>query len=69
MYHLTEGSYCCENTVYTGYGIANEQIAIEDVTCDKGAMEKLVVLCNRTSLSSAHLMDVVQDFLGAIEEV
>ncbi len=69
MYHLIEGTYCCEDTVYTGYGIGNEQISVEDVTCDKGAMEKLIALCNCTALSSIHLMDVVQDFMGSIGEV
>ena len=69
MYHMTEGTYCCENTAYTGYGIGNDQITVEDVTCDKGAMEQLVALCNCSALSSLHLMDVVQDFMGALEEI
>ena len=48
------------------YIIGNEQIilkTIPDVSSDRKAIEKLIILCNEESLSPCHLDDVVDDFL------
>lgn len=37
-----------------------------DVTIEKGSLEKLVNLCNREKLSLCHLDDIIEDFLGML---
>ncbi|MBS5725369.1 MAG: hypothetical protein KHW59_06270 [Clostridiales bacterium] len=63
MYQLTEETFFCEGVSYTAYGIQSKQMTIKNITCNKNALEKLVALCNRISLSSIHLPEVVEDFL------
>ena len=36
---------------------------INDITCDRLSLERLVDLCNRENLSLIHLNDVIDDFL------
>ena len=44
-------------------GSATVIACINDVTFDRQAIAKLVSLCNQLELSTAHLHDVVEDFL------
>lgn len=53
------------------YGIAfyvqgRELRRVDDITTDRAALTKLVELCNREKLSSCHLHDIIDDFLGCI---
>ena len=45
-------------------GTATIVVSVHDVTTDKQALYELVSLCNRSELSTVHLMDVVEDFLA-----
>ena len=45
-------------------GTANIIHSIRDVSSDLSLMTELVNLCNRLSLSTCHLTDVVSDFLA-----
>lgn len=56
--------------VYSSYGIAvidktgKTVRTVHDITCDRAALEKLVLLCNRLELAPCHLDDVIDDFLS-----
>ena len=63
MYQVITGIYRIEGRTYTGYGIGNEEIKVENITCVKKEMETLVEICNRQQLADIHLMDIVEDFL------
>lgn len=64
MYQMISGSYCIEGISYTGYGIRCGDLVLEDITCDKAAMQELVQMCNDEGLETVHLTDIIEDFLG-----
>ncbi len=74
-YGITEEVYSLGNDRRVSYGIAayaeddNDGTAtivasVHDVTADKKALMKFVLLCNTLKLSVIHLNDVVEDFLA-----
>ena len=66
MYKLISKKYRMENASYIGYGIAtfDETVRIEDISVEKGEVEKLIVSCNDFDVSPVHLTDIVADFLN-----
>lgn len=66
MYKLISKKYYIENTSYIGYGIATSDVTvrIEDISTEKGEVEKLVGRCNDFDVSPVHLTDIVMDFLN-----
>lgn len=68
-YITVESTYKININERKSYGIAvcdAEQTVLEtisDISPDYEAIEKLVNLCNKESLSPCHLNDVVRDFL------
>lgn len=74
-YGVTEEIYSLGASSRVSYGIAAYAYAeedgtativasVHDVTSNKQALYELVSLCNRSELSTVHLMDVVEDFLA-----
>ena len=70
-YILCRETYKTKQYDRVSYGIAayaeEEQTCVarlHDITSDKNALAKLVLLCNRLQLSPNHLYDVVEDFLA-----
>ena len=51
-----------QGTVHITYGI-EAYYSIADISTDRQAVSDLVEECNRLSLSSIHLSDVVEDFI------
>ena len=68
MYKLISKKYCMENMSYIGYGITMRDgtVRIEDISTEKGKVEKLIVSCNDLDVSPVHLKDIVIDFLNKI---
>ena len=66
MYKLISKEYSIEGITYIGYGIeaADGQGRVEDLSTEKGEVEKLIALCNDLCLSCLHLEDIAADFLG-----
>ena len=66
MYKLISRKYRMENASYIGYGIAtfDETVRIEDISTEKGEVEKLIGSCNGLCVSPVHLTDIVMDFLN-----
>ena len=68
-YITVESTYAFDTIERKSYGIAicdSEQTVLEtiaDISHNYEAIEKLVNLCNKESLSPCHLNDVVRDFL------
>jgi hypothetical protein len=68
-YIRVESTYKIDTCERKSYGIAicdGEQNVLEtiaDISSDVAAIESLVSLCNKESLSPCHLHDVVRDFL------
>ena len=63
MYAVVAKEYCQDEKTYQSYGIQYADRVIDDITLDKGALERLVELCNRLELSVCHIDDVIEDFL------
>jgi len=74
-YGITEEIYTLGDDRRVSYGIAaysNSEsdgtativVSIRDISSDKSQISKLVNVCNRLSLSTYHLMDVICDFLA-----
>lgn len=74
-YGVTEEIYSVGHSFRTSYGIAAYAdfaedgtativSSVHDITADKQTITKFVALCNRSNLSTIHLNDVVDDFLG-----
>ena len=71
FYRICEGEFVSDDFgKYKSYGIVaygsfgTPVRVIEDITTNKGAMEKLVSLCNDLELSLSHLDYVIEDFIG-----
>ena len=64
MYQTTVDTYSLNDRTYTAYGIAFEDIRIDDLSFDKEAIDALVELYNRSGLDPLHLRDAVEDFLA-----
>ena len=69
-YILCRETYKTKRSERIAYGIAayakNTKtcvVRLHDITSDKDALTRLVLLCNRLQLSPIHLHDVVEDFL------
>ena len=70
-YILCKETYQAGSNERIAYGIAayakNTKtcvVSLHDITSDKDALTRLVLLCNRLQLSPVHLYDVVEDFLA-----
>lgn len=74
-YGITEEVYAlgCDRRVSYGIaayadaeldGTATIVVSVHDITSDKDKLSELVQACNRLRLSTLHLADVVEDFLG-----
>ena len=55
-----------DQELYTSYGIACDELVIEDITNDQRALKDFIQLINRMDVSPLHLQDVVEDFLVAL---
>ena len=74
-YAVAEEKYTFGKESRTSYGIVAYSSAdrdgskiivasVRDITSDRAALTRLVSDCNRLGLSTAHLNDVVEDFLS-----
>ncbi len=74
-YGITKEIYYLGSDSRTAYGIAAYAdaetdgtagilLSINDITTDKDKLQELVDACNRLKLSTAHLRDIVEDFLS-----
>ncbi len=74
-YGVTEEVYSLRGNSRKAYGIAaysNAQYdgtatvlaSVNDISAERGKLEKLVQICNRSELSPIHLNDVIDDFLA-----
>lgn len=68
-YILIKSICTLEDTEHIIYGIAlvdgSDLIeSVNDLSCDKQRVERLVELCTRLELSPEHLPDVIDDFLA-----
>ncbi len=74
-YSIVKEIYCLGQSSRTSYGIvayANSEkdgtatviASVHDVTTDRNSLEELVLLCNRSKLSTIHLNDIVEDFFA-----
>lgn len=69
MYQIISGQYMLEGRAYISYGICWGKNKIEDISLDRTAVEALVSLCNRETVSPVHLWDIIADFLAAPDDI
>ena len=71
IYEILTSSVAVEGTMHTTYGIEavgedGEIIArVEDISADRGAVERLAERCQRLGLAEYQLIDVARDFAVA----
>ena len=68
MYELIEKEFdSAECGRYTAYGITykteQNSVSVNDLTLDKDAAQKFVLLCNQLKLDPAQLFDAAEDFV------
>ena len=74
-YGIVTEIYCLGKKSRVSYGIvaygvgdedsiANIIASVHDVTTDKNSLEKLVLFCNRSQVSTIHLNNIVEDYFA-----
>lgn len=64
MWKVTEGKVCSEGISFLSYGIACENVVINDISTCKTEISEFVELLNKMGASEIHARDLVDDFLG-----
>lgn len=64
MYQTTVDTHILDGRTYTAYGIAFQDIRIDDLSRDRETVDALVELYNRRGLDPLHLREEVEDFLA-----
>lgn len=65
MFYLIQSEVEVEGTVYTTYGIRNNENVVEDISTDKDVVENFISLLNEAGdVENCHLMNLIEDFIG-----